>query len=168
MQHNPCDEKERYDLRITNFVAVVDDDNRTMLVKESSKNYQGYDNINRPENVAALMRDVYELDKQAVEFVYMLALNSQGKILGVYMVSKGTVNNSVLSSREIYMVALMLGAVNIILVHNHPSGDCTPSRDDINSSQRIKEAGSLLGINLLDHIIVGNNHYCSLDATGLL
>ena len=155
-------------MRITNFKAVVDEDNRTVMVKENTRNYLTHDAMNNPQKIADLMTDIYEMDKQAVEYVYMLALNSKGKVLGVYQVSKGTVNASILAPREIYMAALMLGAVNIVITHNHPSGDPEPSRDDISSTKRIADAGNLIGIKLMDHVIIGNDRHYSMKEAGAL
>ena len=155
-------------MRITNFRAVVDEDNRTVLVKENTRNYLAHDSVNSPQKISDLMTDLYELDKQAVEYVYMVGLNSKCKVLGVYMVSKGTVNATILAPREIYMAALMMGAVNIVVVHNHPSGDCTPSNDDLSSTKRIKDAGNIIGINLTDHVIIGNARYHSMKEAGTL
>lgn len=155
-------------MRITNFKTVVDEDNRTVLVKENTRNYLLHDSMNSSSKIADLMTDVYELNKQAVEYVYLVALNSKCKVLGVYQVSKGTVNSAILAPREIYMTALMLGAVNIVIVHNHPSGDCTPSNDDIISTNRIKDAGKLIGIELADHVIIGCNRYHSMKEAGTL
>ena len=155
-------------MRITNFKAVVDEDNRTVMVKESAKNYLAHDTMNSPHKIADLMTDMYELDKQAVEFVYVLALNSKGKVLGVYQVSKGTVNASILAPREIYIAALMIGAVNIVVVHNHPSGNPEPSSDDINSTKRIADAGNLIGVKLMDHVIIGNDRHYSMKEAGAL
>lgn len=155
-------------MRITNFKAVVDKDNRTMVVKEDAKNYTLHESISSPQAVVSLMKNVYELDRQAVEYVYMVMLNSKGKVLGVYMVSKGTVNGSLITPREIFMVALMIGAVTIILVHNHPSGDCTPSKEDMDSTKRINEAGELIGVRLVDHVIVGNDRYHSMKEAGTI
>ena len=69
-------------------------------------------------------------------------------------ITKGTVNQSLISSREILLRLLRCDAVNIILIHNHPSGDCTPSRDDMASTLAISKAGKIIGINVLDHIIM--------------
>ena len=89
-------------------------------------------------------------------------LNTKSRLLGETDISKGTVNASLISPRELFIEALQKNAVGIILLHNHPSGDPTPSREDILLTRRIKEAGSLIGIELLDHIIIGNNCYASL------
>ena len=83
-------------------------------------------------------------------------------------ISRGTVNMSVISPRELFIEALQRNAVYIILLHNHPSGDPMPSREDILVTQRIREGGSLLGIELLDHIIIGDNCYVSLAEQKLL
>jgi len=74
---------------------------------------------------------------------------------------KGTVNASVVSPREIFLEALSARAVQIILLHNHPSGDARPSKEDLNVTRRIEKAGGLLGISLTDHIIIGEHTYVS-------
>ena len=84
------------------------------------------------------------------------------------MISQGTVNVSVVSPREIFIEAVKHHAVSLVMIHNHPSGDPAPSREDINLTKRVKEAGELLGIRLLDHIIIGDNCYISLKERGIL
>lgn len=111
-----------------------------------------------PEKVYNLAKDL-ELLRAAEEYVYMLTLDNKNKATGLFEISHGTVNVSLLSPREIYIRALLAGATNIILFHNHPSGDVTPSKDDILATKRIKAAGELLGVELLDHLIVGDKYY---------
>ena len=89
-------------------------------------------------------------------------LNTKTKLIGETIISKGTVNAAIISPRELFIEALQKGAVSIILLHNHPSGDPTPSKEDIIITKQIQEAGELLGVNLLDHIIIGNNCYVSM------
>lgn len=98
----------------------------------------------------------------------MLMLNTRSRLIGESEISRGTVNMSVISPRELFIEALQKNAVYIILLHNHPSGDPMPSREDILVTQRIREGGSLLGIELLDHIIIGDNCYVSLAEQKLL
>lgn len=81
---------------------------------------------------------------------------------------KGTVNASLVSPREIFLEALEIHAVNLVLVHNHPSGDATPSREDIQMTKRICQAGEMLGIQILDHIIIGDHCYSSMREKGIL
>lgn len=83
-------------------------------------------------------------------------------------ISKGTVNASLITPRELFIEALQKNAVSIIILHNHPSGDPTPSREDMLTTKRILDAGALIGIDLLDHIIIGNNCYMSFREEGML
>ena len=102
------------------------------------------------------------------EHLKLLMLNTRSRLIGESEISRGTVNMSVISPRELFIEALQKNAVYIILLHNHPSGDPMPSREDILVTQRIREGGSLLGIELLDHIIIGDNCYVSLAEQKLL
>ena len=92
----------------------------------------------------------------------LLLLNTKTTLIGETIISKGTVNAAIISPRELFIEALQKGAVSIILLHNHPSGDPTPSKEDIIITKQIQGAGELLGVNLLDHIIIGNNCYVSM------
>jgi DNA repair protein RadC len=102
------------------------------------------------------------------EEIYLVMLDSKSKILKDMVISTGTVNASLLAPREIFINALKYGAVNIILLHNHPSGDPTPSKEDINTTKRMQEAGNIVGIRLIDHIIIGDNRFISLKEQGML
>lgn len=119
-----------------------------------------------PEAVAHYyMQDMRHLTR---ERVLLIMLDSKSKILKDMIISTGTVNSTLLSPREIYLNALKYEAVNVILLHNHPSGDPTPSREDIQTTKRMQEAGNLIGIKLMDHIIIGDNKYISLSEKGLM
>lgn len=97
-----------------------------------------------------------------VEQVILVMTDGKNQFLKDCVLSIGTVNMSLISPREIFMTALKVHAVHILLVHNHPSGDPTPSRDDIEITKRIHEASQLMNIPLVDHIIIGDNTYMSL------
>lgn len=114
-------------------------------------------------NMPSTIADYYmeELRHQKQEHMKLLMLNTKSKLIGEKNVSKGTVNASLISPRELFIAALEREAVSIILLHNHPSGDPTPSSEDILLTKRVKDAGDLIGIELLDHIIIGNNCYIS-------
>ena len=109
-----------------------------------------------------------EMRHQKQENIKLLMLNSKSKLLGESDISKGTVNASLISPRELFIEALNKQAVSIILLHNHPSGDPTPSKTDFLLTKRVKEAGELIGIELLDHIIIGDNCYISFAEEELL
>ena len=102
------------------------------------------------------------------EVMKLLLLNSKAELIDETNISKGTVNASLVTPRELFVEALKKEAVSMILLHNHPSGDPTPSRDDILTTKRISECGLLIGIELLDHIIIGNNCYVSFREENLL
>ncbi len=102
-----------------------------------------------------------DMRHQRQEHMKLLMLNTKTMLIGESNISKGTVNASLISPRELFIEALERNAVSIILLHNHPSGDPTPSKEDILITKRICEAGNLIGIELLDHIIIGNNCYIS-------
>lgn len=102
------------------------------------------------------------------EQFYIMLFDTKQKLIRDVLISKGTVNASLASPREIFIQALKYEAVNLILVHNHPSGDPGPSRQDITLTKRVLEAGSLIGIGLLDHIIIGEQSYVSMKERGLI
>lgn len=102
------------------------------------------------------------------EVMKLLLLNSKAELIDETNISKGTVNASLVTPRELFVEALKKEAVSMILLHNHPSGDPTPSRDDILTTKRISKCGLLIGIELLDHIIIGNNCYVSFQEENLL
>ena len=102
------------------------------------------------------------------ENLVVMFLDTKCHLIKDMTITKGTVNQSLISSREIFVEALRCDAVNIILIHNHPSGDCTPSRDDMASTLAISKAGKIIGINVLDHIIIGDRSYSSLRELKLM
>ena len=94
---------------------------------------------------------------------YMCRLgHEEVHVISECLLTKGTVNASLIAPREIFIQALKAGAVSIVLVHNHPSGDDTPSREDLAATEKVRSAGELIGIRLIDHIIIGSGHFTSL------
>ncbi len=119
-----------------------------------------------PEGVASyFMEEMRHKEKEELRAVF---LNTKGHLLKELVLSVGTVNEALISPREIFLDALKYQAVAMILLHNHPSGDPEPSSEDILVTKRVVEAGTLLGIPLLDHIVIGDNCYISLKERGML
>ena len=133
------------------------------LSKASAK--EGLD-FTTPESIAKYYMEDMRHSKQ--EEMKLLLLNTKARLIGETNISKGTVNSAVVSPRELFLEALQKNAVFIILIHNHPSGDPTPSREDVIVSKRVMEAGKLIGIELLDHIIIGDNCYTSMKEENLI
>jgi len=112
--------------------------------------------------------DVYryfvdELETKNKEHFYALFLDTKNRIIGEELISVGTLNASLIHPREVFNPAIKASANSIILVHNHPSGECEPSKEDKEVTKQIKEAGKILGINLLDHVIIGKDNFKSFN-----
>lgn len=133
------------------------------LAKASAEEFLSFKN---PDSIAKYYMEDLRHEKQ--EHMKLLMLNSKAKLIGETVVSKGTVNASLITPRELFIEALQKNAVSIVILHNHPSGDPAPSREDKLITRRIQEAGALIGIELLDHIIIGNNCYISFRREGML
>lgn len=137
------------------------------LAKRLAKTSAGAElNFSNPATIAKYYMEDLRHKKQ--EFMKLLLLNTKSRLIGETDISQGTVNAAVISPRELFIEALQKNAVSIILLHNHPSGDPTPSEEDILITRRIRDAGEMIGVDLLDHIIIGNNCYISLKEKGLL
>ena len=95
-------------------------------------------------------------------------LDTKNNIIGVEEISIGNLNSSIVHPREVFKQAIKRSSSSIILVHNHPSGDPNPSKEDINITKRLVECGDLLGIRVLDHIIIGDNKHTSLKEMDIL
>ena len=112
-----------------------------------------------PSKVAAFyMEEMRHLEQEEIRVMF---LNTKQNLIRDLLVSKGTVNASVVTPREILIEGLRCLAVSMILVHNHPSGDPSPSESDILLTRRVQEAGNVIGISLLDHIIIGDKRFLS-------
>jgi DNA repair protein RadC len=140
------------------------------VVKEKEVNYDWADKkINSPEKVAEVAINVLGLHEQAEESFYIFTLDTKNKINGIFEVSKGSLNSSIVHPREVFKRALLQNANSIILLHNHPSSDPTPSKEDIDITNRLIEAGDLLGIRVLDHLVVGDqSNYISFKEKTLM
>ena len=119
-----------------------------------------------PEAVSGYYMELLRHEKQ--EKTFLLLLDNKMALIREILLTIGTVNSTLLSPRDIYIRALREGAVSIILLHNHPSGDPTPSRMDIEMTNQICLAGRLLDIELADHLIIGDNCYVSMRESGYL
>lgn len=122
--------------------------------------------INTPKDLADLLMG--EMNDLTQEVLKVVLLSTKNIIIGTKDVFKGSLNTSIVHPREIFKQAIDKNSSSIIICHNHPSGDPTPSKEDINITLRIKECGNIIGIQLVDHIIIGNNKFVSLKERGLI
>ena len=100
-----------------------------------------------------------ELKNKKQEYFYCIYLNQNKKLIDKKLLFKGTLNKSLVHPREIFKAAYLCSAASIICVHNHPSGDTIPSKEDLNLTKALVEIGKMQGINIIDHIIIGKNYY---------
>ncbi len=116
--------------------------------------------INKPGDVYQYLKK--DLSRQDKENLYLLSLNSRGKVIAKDLITVGTINESLISTREIFKQALARNAVSIILAHNHPSNDPSPSIEDIQVTKRVAKAGEEIGIKLIDHVVITNTNFSSI------
>jgi len=137
----------------------------TLTINESITNYLP------PSNRFTSPLQIFELfsflNQETKEYFITLHLDGKNRIVCIDEVSVGSLNQSIVHPREVFKTALLSSAAAIVLIHNHPSGDPLPSREDREITRRLKEGGDLLGIRVLDHIIVGDS-YMSFVEQGLL
>ena len=120
----------------------------------------------RPEEISDYyMEDMRHLEQEEIR---VMVLNTKQAMVRDQIMARGTVNASVMTPREVLIEGLRCRAVSMVLVHNHPSGDPTPSRADILLTKRLKEAGDLVGITLIDHIVIGDRRYLSFREENLM
>ncbi len=122
--------------------------------------------LNEPATIAAYYME--SLRHETKEKLLLSMFDAKSSLLGDEIISVGTATSSLVSPREIFRKALEYGAVHIVLLHNHPSGDPAPSGADLAVTKRVAESGMVLGIALADHIIIGDNRYISFRENGLL
>lgn len=122
--------------------------------------------IRSPKDVARLVTEELRYLKQ--EHFVCLFLNTKNHVIGKETLSVGSLNSAIVHPRELFRAAIKRSAAAVICVHNHPSGDPTPSREDIELTNRLSEAGGIIGIDVLDHVVIGDNRYVSLKEQGHL
>lgn len=144
-------------------ILCVGELSKRIWKKEAVKNITAFDDPNAIANY--FMEDMRHMER---EQLHVMLLNTKNVLIKDVLLARGTVNATITSPREIFIEALRYHAVNIILVHNHPSGDPTPSEHDCRLTKRVQEAGSLIGIQLMDHVIIGDSSYSSFRREGML
>jgi len=127
-----------------------------------TETYINDEKFKKPEDVVKFINSIEHYDLSANENVICIALNSKNNILAYSEISIGGTNLCNMNISSIFRFLLTTNANKFILVHNHPSGDSKPSQIDMDTTGRIEDASNIIGINFLDHIIIGNNEYTSI------
>lgn len=129
------------------------------LETKSSTNVPQVDNLGTPEKVFHLLNIMFSAKDLTEEHAWLIGTDTKLKVKGIFELSVGTINASLMSSRSIFMKLLLLDCAGFIIAHNHPSGDPTPSKADIETSTVIHEAAKILDIKFFDFVVIGNNYY---------
>lgn len=138
------------------------------LIKEHSGRYEIEKKITSATDVYNYAKTVIEMDTMAEECFYMITLNTKNVCTGIFKISQGSLDSTIVHPREVFKRALTNNSSRILVMHNHPSGNITPSKEDIAMTNRLSECGDLLGIKVLDHLIIGENDFYSFKQEGEL
>jgi len=141
---------------------------KVMLVRDSGESVKMTGKksvIKSPADMADMFKSY--LDGADREHFVIAMLDRKGNILGLNTVSIGSISSSIVHPREVFKPAIVIGASSIVLAHNHPSGDTSPSREDIDITHKLVEGGKILNIEILDHVIIGDSYY-SFKERGLI
>lgn len=142
-----------YDLKVDKEWAVKLRVRKTIALGEEDIK------VTSAEIAVEIMKKAFEIDSLTEEYMLLLCTDTVGNIKGLFEVSHGTVKGTMINMRGIFQRALLCNAANIILVHNHPSGDCSPSRQDEQAYRSVKQAGEIMEIDLVDFIIIGHGYH---------
>lgn len=137
-----------------------------LAIRLSSRLWVEVPTVSSPGDAAGLVME--EMRHNLREHFRVVLLDTKNKVLGIEEISIGSLNTSLVHPREVFRPAIRKACASIILLHNHPSGDPTPSREDIEVTRRLFEAGRLIGIEVLDHIVIGDGNFVSFREKGLL
>lgn len=140
-------------MRIKEYRTELDKDKKNVLCEIGYYDVTE-DIFDKPEKIARFAIDQLHLDRRAEEYIYVVGLTTNTQALGVFEISHGTVSTSLCNPREIFVRLLLRGASAFVVIHNHPSGDTDPSKADRLLTQKLKEAGDLIGITMIDSIII--------------
>jgi DNA repair protein RadC len=139
---------------------------RVMLVKEAEDTFTSYPRYQNSRDLFENFREEFTaLDR---EFFFMITLDSKNRTIGYHTISMGSLSSSVVHPREVFKPAILENSAAVIFLHNHPSGDPAPSREDRECTNRLTAAAKILGIRVLDHVVFGETDYFSFADAGIL
>jgi len=129
--------------------------NKFILIMEEVSEYNITGNILSPQDAIYMAEEVFRLSKQPEEVLIMFVTSTRNDIIGAFEISRGALSQSIAEPREIFKRVILCNGSGFLLLHNHPSGDVSPSKSDVEITIRIQQGASILALNFFDHIIVG-------------
>jgi DNA repair protein RadC len=148
-------------MKIQELSVALDEDYRNILVEGFSKDYKEIQNLDSPKKIVQVMNEVFHLSERAEEYVYLVCMTVRCRPICFFEVAHGTCNAAMIGIREIFVRALLCGAAEIVLVHNHPGGLAEASKEDMCVTEKVQKASDLIGISFCDHIIISQDSYYS-------
>lgn len=146
---------------VIEYELLLDEERKPVLAKKSSGFSDEDEILNNPDKIAKMFTDRCNAACLPEEHIWMLALNTKCKAIGMFEIAHGTARNCTTMPREFFVRACVSGSNCIAVIHNHPSGICIPSTEDDLLTKRLVGAGELLGIPVVDHVIIGESGYYS-------
>lgn len=140
---------------------------QSKLIRESVPWYTT-ESLASPDKVVEMTREYLDLENCDKEYFIAIYLDKKIKVNAANIVSIGTLDNALVHPREVFKPALLCSAAAVILAHNHPSGDPKPSANDVEITKKLIEAGEIIGISIIDHVIIGQGRYVSLKEKGII
>ena len=147
------------------YMTAYNADNQVCLLCEEVAWHGVTDRHNCAHDIWDFCHDALQMDRQTEEYVYCFCYDTRSKLIGFFEISHGTISISLVSPREVFQKALLVGAASIVVVHNHPSQDVSPSHVDREMTARLARAGQLMDVHLTDHVIVAKGRYYSFHET---
>lgn len=147
---------------VPKYKTVMEENKQNVLVKEGEYQLEEDCVLDRPIKISEFVCNILHMEELAEEYIYVIGLDTRLKPVGVSEIGHGSVDACLSSMRSIMMRLLLMGACKYVLVHNHPSGDATPSRADILMTKTAVRAGELMDIPLVDHIVIGDKVYAAI------
>lgn len=139
---------------------------KLQLVKEGSTSYKTAPQISSPKDIYDfVLREVPIADSPSEE-VWIILLDNKNRVIGTHQLSVGGLATTIIDHAKVFQVALLVNSARFIMVHNHPSGDPEPSPQDHDVTRKIQKAGDLIGVQLLDHIVIGEDSFVSIREAG--
>ena len=153
-------------MKIISYNLELDEERKPMLVKDFMCDYDVMHPD--PESIYKMMSEVFHADRLAEERAWLISMNTKLKPKGIFEVSHGKINQSLIGIQEIFTRLLLSGGNHFVIVHNHPSGNLKPSRQDMEITKQVKNAAQLMRITVLDHLILTDAGYYSFSDEGEL
>lgn len=142
-------------MKINIYDVILNEDRVATLEKKEKTSYEAF-SLDNPSKIYRIICDVFRANVLPEEHTWVIAVNGDNFPIGIFEVSCGAGNYTIINSREVFMRLCLIGAIRFIVVHNHPSGNPRPSSEDFQSTQKLIEAGKMMCIPMMDHVIAGD------------